>query len=290
MPETTSREKTHCLNCHREYDKSYAYCPYCGQENKKFKLGFKYILSEFLAGSLNIDSKFVKSFEMLITRPAFLTEEFLKGRRASYLSPMRIYLLASLVYFTVYSLTGSIFAPDKTLDAPVATEVQSRPSDTLSAAYVLPDTAETIPGIERKKLKYYLTTKEGMKTFSREFDKYVSAVMFFIIPVAAWFLYLYFGKRRKNYYYENLIFMVHLQSLGFLVMAVMDLLLQVFNSPWLDALNDILILVTLYFWLKKFYSFGWLRALVNTVLFYFTYYFVVAVFVGLLSYISLLIL
>ena len=39
----------------------------------------------------------------LLFRPGFLTEEYVKGRRASYLNPIRMYLFISAVFFLLYA-------------------------------------------------------------------------------------------------------------------------------------------------------------------------------------------
>ena len=42
----------------------------------------------------------------LLFRPGFLTQQFLQGRRASYLPPFRLYIVVSLLFFLVVSLTA----------------------------------------------------------------------------------------------------------------------------------------------------------------------------------------
>jgi hypothetical protein len=97
--------KTTCPNCGNDFDKSFAYCPYCGQANKKLNLSFKYVVSEFLAASFNVDSKLFITLKLLLLKPAKLTHEFLAGKRAKYISPIRLYLLISLVYFFILTFT-----------------------------------------------------------------------------------------------------------------------------------------------------------------------------------------
>ena len=45
------------------------------------------------------DGRLATSLRDLVLRPGMLTREFLEGRRVRYISPLRLYLIASLVYF-----------------------------------------------------------------------------------------------------------------------------------------------------------------------------------------------
>ena len=61
------------------------------------------MLVDVLDSFLNWDSKFFATIGLLITRPWKLTNEFLAGRRVSYLHPVRLYLLASILFFFAIS-------------------------------------------------------------------------------------------------------------------------------------------------------------------------------------------
>ena len=61
-------------------------------------------VQEELESLFNLDSKLVKSLVPLIVRPGLLTRAYLDGKRASYILPLRIYLLMSVVLFIGFSL------------------------------------------------------------------------------------------------------------------------------------------------------------------------------------------
>ncbi|NOY49269.1 MAG: DUF3667 domain-containing protein [Chlorobi bacterium] len=293
-----------CPNCENKFPKEFAFCPYCGQKNRQLRLDLKFLVNDFLAGSFNIDSKFFVSFRYLITNPALLTREFLKGRRMSFLSPLRMYLLVSLVYFSVLSLKNPFLGDDKVKDDEELA-VNKKPEDFVNDSSLLildslktehnenlgiginnDDTISSVAGIELAKLKT-LSKKGGRKRFMEQFNKFISISMFFIMPIAAFFLYLFFGKRRKNYYFENLIFLLHLQSLAFLIMAVFGFLYWLFPYKWIDNTSNLLIFVTVIAWIKEFYSFKWGKAILASLLFYFSYFLVLGLTFSVLGYISL---
>ena len=48
-----------------------------------------------------MDGKIVQTLKVLVTKPGMLTKEFLEGRRARYISPFRLYLTISVVFFAL---------------------------------------------------------------------------------------------------------------------------------------------------------------------------------------------
>ena len=69
------------------------------------------VLNEFL----NWDSKFFATIALLIAKPWHLTNEFVAGRRVRYVHPLRLYLLASILFFFAvnYGARGLKFEPGK---------------------------------------------------------------------------------------------------------------------------------------------------------------------------------
>ena len=69
------------------------------------------VLNEFL----NWDSKFFATIALLIAKPWRLTNEFVAGHRVRYVHPLRLYLLASILFFFAvnYGARGLKFEPGK---------------------------------------------------------------------------------------------------------------------------------------------------------------------------------
>jgi len=71
---------------------------------------------EMLAELLDFDGRMLRSMKLLLTRPGFLSYEYINGRRVAYTSPVRIYLVISLVFFFVLPLIlpgSSVTSPDQ---------------------------------------------------------------------------------------------------------------------------------------------------------------------------------
>lgn len=102
------RKHIECLNCGAKLDKVYNYCPVCGQENTDNKVNFKTLIGDFFNNYLSIDSRLGNSIKPFLFKPGFLTNEFIKGRRVSFMHPIRLYLVMSLFYFFIISLPSLV--------------------------------------------------------------------------------------------------------------------------------------------------------------------------------------
>lgn len=297
----TQERNTLCPNCENNFNNEFEFCPHCGQKNKKVKLDFKYLVNDFLSGSFNIDSKFFTTFRFLIAKPAYLTKEFLSGKRTKYITPLRIYLLVSLVYFFVLSLSDESilkFNDNDTVEVPVIYNTAEFDSlfvtdndslnQRLSKNFSFDEGSvsdSTFLGIEISKL-ISLNTKKGSNEFKQKLHEYMSVAMFFIMPIAALFLFWFFGK--GTYYLEHLIFTIHLQSLVFLIMSIFGIAYYFLPYEFIDSIKEVLIIVMLYVWIKSFYNFKWFKSFFATILFFVSYVVLLLTSFVILAWFSLL--
>ena len=104
---------THCQNCGAEL--TGPHCAQCGQAAVDYRRSFRHVIVDVLDSFLNWDSKFFATIGLLIVKPWRLTNEFLAGRRVRYLHPLRLYLLASILFFFAvnYGARGLRLEPGK---------------------------------------------------------------------------------------------------------------------------------------------------------------------------------
>ena len=53
---------------------------------------------------LHVDSKIFRTVKLLLLKPGFLTREYFEGRRVRYVSPLRLYLVFSVINFAAAAL------------------------------------------------------------------------------------------------------------------------------------------------------------------------------------------
>jgi hypothetical protein len=119
---------THCENCGSELHGRW--CGQCGQAAIDYRRSFRHVIVDVLDSFLNWDSKFFATIGWLIARPWFLTNEFLAGHRVRYLHPLRLYLLASILFFFAVTHWAKLIHldPDKLSPqdrAEIATELKN---------------------------------------------------------------------------------------------------------------------------------------------------------------------
>jgi hypothetical protein len=94
------RKEKNCLNCNAEV--TGRYCQVCGQENIEPKESFWSLATHFIHDLTHFDGKFFSTLKYLLFKPAFLSKEYLKGRRTSYLHPIRMYVFTSFIFFLIF--------------------------------------------------------------------------------------------------------------------------------------------------------------------------------------------
>ena len=91
------------------------WCGQCGQAAVDYRRSFRHVVVDVLDSFLNWDSKFFTTIALLIVKPWRLTNEFLAGKRVRYVHPLRLYLLASILFFFAVNkgTNGLRFEPGK---------------------------------------------------------------------------------------------------------------------------------------------------------------------------------
>ena len=86
-----------CENCSSVVEQNF--CPACGQSSRVHRGTILQVGRDALGDFWAFDSKFFWSFLPLLFQPGLLTVEYLAGKRARYISPVRLYVFVTLVFF-----------------------------------------------------------------------------------------------------------------------------------------------------------------------------------------------
>lgn len=129
-------EKTHCENCGAELQGHW--CARCGQAAVDYHRSFRHVILDVLDSFLNWDSKFFATIAWLIVKPWRLTNDFVAGKRVRYVHPLRLYLLASILFFfavnhwakNIHAEPGKMSAKER---AELAAEIGEKRADIESA-------------------------------------------------------------------------------------------------------------------------------------------------------------
>lgn len=100
MSHRPERKEKNCLNCGTTVQGKY--CHICGQENAEPKETFLGMVTHFFNDITHFDGKFFTTLKDLLFRPGFLSAEYMKGRRMSYLNPIRMYIFTSAIFFLIF--------------------------------------------------------------------------------------------------------------------------------------------------------------------------------------------
>ena len=164
------------------------FCHNCGQENIEPKESVWHLVSHFFKDITHFDGKFFTSLKDLIFKPGFLSREYIIGRRASYLNPIRMYLFTSAIFFLIFFSLYSVNEKDLrvTSSAWDKTPVEIKSMDsaqldkftrkinkgkplTRAEVLVIIDSASTFkmtPGNYRSRAHYDSLLKSGVKKHS----------------------------------------------------------------------------------------------------------------------------
>jgi len=165
------------------------------------------------------DSRLWRTLGALLFKPGYLTREFLEGRRARYLPPLRLYLVLSVAFFLIASVTS----PKKTQsDAePIKTPAQSAQQ----IQSLCPKFLEWGTQIVGKRFGEVLsascdkTLQSGGHELQEAVLHNIPRVMFIFLPVLALFSKLLYW-RPPRYYIEHLLFYLHNHSFVFLLFGL----------------------------------------------------------------------
>jgi uncharacterized protein DUF3667 len=94
------RSEKSCLNCGTTVIGRY--CHVCGQENVEPKESFWHLVTHFFNDITHFDGKFFTTLKDLLIKPGFLSKEYMAGKRASYLNPVRMYVFTSAIFFLLF--------------------------------------------------------------------------------------------------------------------------------------------------------------------------------------------
>jgi Protein of unknown function (DUF3667) len=102
-----------CPNCDTILKPEDNFCGICGQENHDLKVSVGHLLYETVESITHFDTKLYTTVKAIFSNPGKLTLDFLTGKRARHVHPIRFYVFISFVFFLLVNLNA-----DRTIEDP----------------------------------------------------------------------------------------------------------------------------------------------------------------------------
>jgi hypothetical protein len=93
------RHEKDCLNCGHYVDERF--CTHCGQENIEVKEPAVGMIIHAVADYFHFEHTFFSTLKPLLFKPGFLSNEYISGKRESYIYPVRLYIFISVLFFLI---------------------------------------------------------------------------------------------------------------------------------------------------------------------------------------------
>jgi hypothetical protein len=188
------------------------FCATCGQEDRPLDPGVREVVDEVARELTSLDSRVLASIRRLFLSPGFLTTEYTAGRRARWVSPVRLYLIFSVAYFGLAALA------DRT---PISFNLRATggtPDDARQAAQALG----------------FATEEDLQRAVGEALRAWTPRAMFVLVPLFAWFVSGVRRRAQRNYP-QHLIFSLHVFAAFFGVQALATGAGHLAGSPWVSA-------------------------------------------------------
>jgi len=206
-----------CLNCGAELNG--AFCGACGQRTVPADPTVSELAGDAWQELSGYDGRLVATFRGLL-HPGQLTIDYLQGRRARYLSPMRVYLTVSVIYFLLAASAPIISTQsgDVVNNGGLRVELKGNDGVVLTAA----DRAELVKSLETAPwfVRGFLTAvaEDPLGLRGRLFT-IMPRVFFGLLPVFAGIVALFYRRRR---FPTALVFAVHVHAFAFLIFSLSE--------------------------------------------------------------------
>ncbi len=238
-----------CRNCDSPlFDTEGKYCSRCGQDTANHPPTFWEFVHEFITHYVALEGKLWRTLVLLFFKPAELTREYRAGRKQRYISPLRLYITASFLFFLMIKIAGwgNVFHVETT-----TTQGAAKPPRGLSYSVKGDKPIEVMTLEEMKQgitvngngdmdcqpgedvcawLKKRLDAKYAGKT-GKDMKEMVKAGVMADIPYALFLLLPMFALLTKLVYYqrhwyfgEHVVYALHVHAFTFFVLLMKSLL------------------------------------------------------------------
>jgi len=231
-----------CANCAEPLTGDF--CSHCGQQAIDLHRPFSDLFSDVVGDILNLDTRLVRTLRPLMLKPGQVAKDYIAGRRVSHVPPLKAYLIAALVFFSLFTVFPS--------EAPVRVFVQGSAEERAAKSEIGSRTFFSLPA----SISYYNDWYQGaVARAMRQPDAFAHAVysnvpraFFFLLPIFALFLELLY--RKQGYLVDHVVVALYYHAFVFLDFSLLFLAGRI--GPFLPAPVRIAIGLILFGWLLAY--------------------------------------
>jgi Protein of unknown function (DUF3667) len=269
-----------CRNCDSNLALPANFCPACGQDTLNHPPAFWEFVHEFITHYVALEGKLWKTLWLLFLKPAELTREYRAGRKLRYISPLRLYITASFIFFLAVKVAGlGSFRADENIETgkpQVAEkvslekkepEMEDDPPGWLTGRWTwtegmndkaevsvpcVPDQATCIWFKKRLEKKFAgRTNRQVLEDLNSGMIANVPYALFLMLPLFALLTKLIYINR-KFYYGEHVVYALHIHAFTFLGLLLVALLPKVIGD-WVAIAMAIYYFIAM----KRFFGGRW---------------------------------
>ena len=210
-------------------------CPNSGQMAASFHRPVLSLIGETIGDTFTLDGRLARTLPVLMFRPGRLTRNYTEGKRARYVPPFRLFLLASLLFYLVlFALVppGQFINVDDETRAEITASISE--GQTAEAAETVQETArerlnraninvEAPSGVQEDIENQIVAVLENQDQFAAQLENWLPRLSILIVPLTIFALTLLHVWRRSLYIYDHAIHALHLHSWIYLTGALLML-------------------------------------------------------------------
>lgn len=249
--------KAVCRNCGT--DLKGEFCHACGQSSKVVRRPTLEILREAVSHLLHLDSKLFITLKLLFFKPGQLALDWTECKRARYIPPFRLYIIASFFLFLIVGFTNRDVQMELA-QFHAGQEEMEELRDELERA------KEEKKWVEALLLQAAVEAVEDPAEYNRKLVKNLPKAAFLLLPVFA-LVHMLVNIRQERFYIDYLLFSLNFHSFSFILISAVSLLLLLI--PQINFISAFLYLPIPAYAIvgfKNFHQQGWLKSILKAIL------------------------
>ena len=198
-----------CANCAEPL--AGEFCSRCGQPAIDYHRPLSDLFSDVVGDILNLDTRLIRTLRPLMFTPGAVVKDYIAGRRASHVPPLKSYLIAALIFFGLFTIFPSQ-APVSVVEMGSAEERAAKANSqggrtSISLPQHITFHDEWYQGVKARAMKQ-------PEELAHKIYENVPRAFFVFLPVFAVFLKLLY--RKQGFVMDHLVFSLYYHAFVFL--------------------------------------------------------------------------